>query len=237
MHLGLAFKHIESSGGDALVAQSCGQRNVIHNPAARDVHQRCGGLHHRQFGSANRVMRLGRIWQHQHEVIGGAQQFLLGHVTGFTFCFHRSVKARAVVINHLHAKTMRAAFGNALADAPHAQHTQRRAVNVRACKHVVAPLRPISGAQVMLAFGHAPRGSHHQRETEVSGGLSQHIGGVGCQYTGSRHRFDIKIVVAHRHVGAYFQLGACSQHFGVDAVASGSESAVLVTQSLSKLRL
>ena len=132
---------------------------------------------------------------------------------------------------------MRAAFGNALPDASHAQNTQRRAVDVGAREHVVAPLIPLACTQIVLAFSHAARGSHHQREAEVSGGFCQHVGGVGCQHTGSRHGVDIKIVVAHRHVGAYFQLRAGGQHFGINAVAAGGEGAVLVAQPLGKLRL
>ena len=93
MHTGLAFEHIQSSSGDAFVAQSGGQRGVIHNAAARDIHQRGGGLHQRQFCGANRVVRRGGIRQHQHEVIGGAQQLFLAHIAGLAFGFQRSIKA------------------------------------------------------------------------------------------------------------------------------------------------
>ena len=69
MHFGLAFKHIQARCRNAFFAQGNRQRSVVHNAAARDVDQRGGGLHQRQFFGTDGVVRFGRIRYHQHDVV------------------------------------------------------------------------------------------------------------------------------------------------------------------------
>ena len=58
VHLRLALEHVEPGRGDAPLAQRRGQRRVVDDAAARDVGQRGGRLHLRQFGRADGVVRL-----------------------------------------------------------------------------------------------------------------------------------------------------------------------------------
>ena len=235
MYQGLAFKHVQAGGGNGLVFQGHGQRRVIHNAAARNVDQRGGGLHQRQFGCTDGVVGRRRIRQHQHQVVSGFQQLVLADIARFALGFQRGIKARTVVINDLHAKAERATPGNALADAAHAQNAQCGAVNVSTGKHVKAPLGPLAGTQKVFAFGDAAGGGHHQRKAKVGGGFGQHIGRVGGQHAGRRHGVNVKVVVAHRHVGADFQVRAGGQHLGVNAVTTGGESSLLALKALGQL--
>ena len=237
VNLGLAFKHIEPRCRDLPAAQRGGQRRVIDDAAARDVDQRRCRLHQGQLGSADAVVRGGRIRQHQDQVVGGFKQLVAADEARLAVGLSRRVELRAVVVDDLHAETVRAAFGNALPDPAHTQNAQRGMMNVRAGKHVVAPLRPFAGAQVMFAFRNAPGGGHQQGEAEVGGGFGQHVGRVGSQHAGSAHRVDVEVVVADGHVGADSQAGASCQHLGVDAVAAGGESAGFALQMSDQLRL
>ena len=142
----LAFKNIQTSGGNALKAQGFGQRRVVHNAAARQVDQGGGGLHQRQLGSSYGVVGGGRIRQHQHHVVRAFQQLFLTHVTGVEACFGGRIQARAVVVDHLHAKAQCRAPGNGLADAAHTNNAQRGAMHLGAREHVVAPARPFACA-------------------------------------------------------------------------------------------
>ena len=110
-------------------------------------------------------------------------------------------------------------------------------MNVGAGKHVIAPFRPLAGAQVVLAFSNAPGGGHQQGKTKVGGGFGQHIGRIGGQYAGSGHGVQVKIVVANGHVGANFQVGASGQYIAVDRVTAGGKRAGLTLQSLDQFSL
>jgi hypothetical protein len=94
--------------------------------------------------------------QHQHQMIAVAQQQRLADTAGTQPRLHRRIEPRPVVVDHRHAKTERAAPRNGLADAPHAQHTQRGAMHVGTGKHVVAPARPPPGTQELFALADAP---------------------------------------------------------------------------------
>ena len=168
-------------------------------------------------------------------MVGGLEQLFFAHPAGFAFGLRGRVQVRAVVINHLHAKTMGTPAGNALADAPHAQNAQRGAMNVGACKHVIAPFGPQACPQEMLALGQAPRRGHHQGKAEIGGGLGQYVGGVGAQYTARGHGGQVKIVVAHRHVGANLEVHTGRQHLGVQAVSTRGEDAHLALQFVHQL--
>ena len=131
---------------------------------------------------------------------------------------------------------MRAALGNGLPNAAHAQNAQCAAMYVRAGKHVVTPAVPQTGAQKSLAFGHAPGGGHEQCEAKIGGGLGQHVGRVGRLDAGGGHRLQVKIVVAHRHVGANFQVRAGRQQCRVNALAAGGEHTLFALQLVNQLR-
>ena len=144
-------------------------------------------------------------------------------------------QAAAVVVDHFHAKTVEPAPRNSLPDAAHAQNAQRGAVDVAAAKHVVAPAGPESGAQEVLALGHAARGCHHQSKAEVRSGLGQHIRRVGALHAGGGHGGDVEVIETNCHVGANFELRAGLQQLGADALAAGRKSAILSLQALCEL--
>ena len=110
-------------------------------------------------------------------------------------------------------------------------------MDVRACKHVKAPFVPFSGTQVVLTLGNTPGCRHEQSKAKVSGGFGQHIRGVGGQHACLGHGGQVKVVVAHGHVGANFQLWARGQHLGINAVTAGGENAPLALQFGDQLRL
>ena len=180
------------------------QGAVIDDAAARQVDQRGRGLHSGQFCRANGVVRGGAVGQYQHHMVRGLQEFLLARITCFAGRFSSGIQAAAVVINHLHAKTKSRAAGNGLPNAPHANDPQSAAMHFGAGEHVIAPACPQPGAQKMLAFGHPPGGSEQKRKAEIGRGFGQHIGCIGAQHTGSGHGGQVKIVIAHRHIGANF---------------------------------
>ena len=127
------------------------------------------------------------------------------------------------MVDDLHPKTMRPTTGDGLADAPHAQDAQGRAVYLGAGKQVVAPLGPAARTQEMFALGHASGRRHHQRETKIGGGFGQHVGGIGRDHLGRRHGGHVKVVVANRHVGANAQPGTGGEHAGVDGIGPGGQ--------------
>ena len=230
MNRRLALKHIQPGSSNLFACQGCGQGCVVHNAATRDVHQ-CGrGLHLCQFCRTNGVVRCSRVRQYQHQVVSGFQKLVFADVTGLARGLQRRIEARAVVIDDVHAKAQRPASGNTLPDAAHAQHAQRGAMDVVASKHVKAPFVPFSGAQVVLTLGDAPGCGHEQCKTKVSSGFGQHIRCIGGQHTCLRHGVQVKVVVAHRHVGADFQIRAGGQHLGINAVTACRESALPALQ-------
>ena len=77
VNAGLAFKHIQAGCGNALLTQRHGQRRVVHNAAARNVDERGRGLHQRQLGCTNGVVRCRAVGHHQHDVVCRAQQLFL----------------------------------------------------------------------------------------------------------------------------------------------------------------
>ncbi|KEH14628.1 hypothetical protein GY15_04125 [Delftia sp. 670] len=163
-------------------------------------------------------------------MVGHGQQFILAHVAGLAFGFQLGRQARAVVIDHLHAEAMRPAFGDALADAAHADDAQRAAVHFRAGKQVVAPGVPLSCAQVVLAFGHAAGRGHQQGKAEIGRGLGQHVGGIRALHTCSRHRRHVEVVVAHGHVGHHLQARAGGQQRRIDGLRARGQHSILVLQ-------
>src|SRR5512133_2143132 len=101
------------------------------------------------------------------------QQVLLADITGATCSLGGSIEPTAVVIDHVHAKTVRTPSGNTLPNAPHAQDAQRTAMHVGAGKHVIAPTVPQAGTQKALAFRHASGCCHDQRKAKISRGFGQ----------------------------------------------------------------
>ena len=168
-------------------------------------------------------------------MVGGLQQIFLADVAGLAAGLQLRGQPRAVVIDHVHAETVRAALCNALPNAAHAQDAQGAAMDLGAGEHVVAPLGPKARAQEMLALGHAPRRGHQQGEAEVGGGLGQHVGRVGAQHTGGGHGVHVEVVVTHGHVGDDPEMRAGRQHLRVDALAAGGEGARLTLQALDQL--
>jgi hypothetical protein len=75
-------------------------------------------------------------------VVGLAQQRGLVDPARAQGCFDRAIEPAAVVVDHPHAEAQRAAPGDGLADAAHAQDAQRGAVHVGAGEHVVGPVCP-----------------------------------------------------------------------------------------------
>ena len=139
-------------------------------------------------------------------MVRGLEQFFLATKAGVEAGLGGGVQARAVVVNHPHAKAQGGTPGNGLADAPHADNAQGAAMHLGTGKHVVAPARPKACAQIVFALADAACRRHQKGEAEVGGGFGQHIGRVGAQHAGGRHGGQIKVVVAHGHVGAELEL-------------------------------
>ena len=91
MHRWFPLKYIQSGSSNRAVAQGCCQRRVIDNAAARDIDQRCGGLHHCEFGGTNGVVRCRRIGQHQHQVVRCFKQFFLADISGLAVGLKRRI--------------------------------------------------------------------------------------------------------------------------------------------------
>ena len=235
MKFGFALKHIQASRSNGFLAQGLCQRGVVHNAAACNVDQRGRGLHEREFGRPNGVVRLGRIRQHQHQVICRFEPFLLADVAGLAVSLGGGVQGRTVMVNNLHAKTVRTAAGNALPYAAHTQNAQGTAVYLGAGEHVVAPFGPLPSAQEMLRLGHAPGRGHQQRKAEVGGGFSQHIGRVAGQHACGGHGRYVKVVETHGHVGANFELRAGGQQGRINALAPSGEGALLTLEFFNEL--
>jgi phosphoglycerate dehydrogenase-like enzyme len=70
-------------------------------------------------------------------MVGGLEQFLLAHIAGAAFGFQGGVQSAAVVVDHLHAKTMRSPAGYGLADTAHADDAQGAAMHLGPGEHVV----------------------------------------------------------------------------------------------------
>ena len=170
-------------------------------------------------------------------MISGFQQLFFADIARLAVGFQCRINARTVVVDDLHAKAVRAALGNALANSAHAQNAQRGTVNVGTGKHVKAPLGPLASAQIMLTFSDATSRRHHQRKAKVGGGFGQHIGRIGGQHARGGHGVDVKVVITHGHVGADFEVGTSCQHLGVNPVTTGRESTVLALQALDQISL
>ena len=205
---GFTLKHVQPGGSNHPVFKCLCQRSVVHNAAARNVDQGGRGFHQGQFWRANAVVRGGAVGHHQDQMVRRRKQLLLAHITRLAFLLQRGAQGRAVVVDHLHAKAQSTPARNRLPNAAHAQYAQGAAVHFGAREHVVAPARPLARAQKVLALGHPPRRGHQQRKAKVRSGLGQHVWCVGAQDTRSRHGVKVKVVVAHGHVGADFQLWA-----------------------------
>ena len=79
----LAFEHVEARRRRCALSRSASTSAASSTmpPRAMFVERR-RRLHQREFGRADRVMVLLRVRQHQHDMIGRAQQLLLRHVLG-----------------------------------------------------------------------------------------------------------------------------------------------------------
>ena len=233
MNARLTLEHVESRSGEGAGLQRRRQRRVVDDAAARDVGQRRGRLHQAQLGGTDRVVRGSRVGQHQHQVIGLAQQRRLVDVAGAQSGFGRGVEPGAVVIDHRHAEAQCAAPRDGLADAAHAQDAQRCAMHVGAGKLVEdAALVPEAGAHEALGLAQSPRGRHHQREAQIRRCLGQHIGCVGHQHAAHGAGLDVDVVVADADIAHGLDRGAGVEQRGVDALAAVAHHAVLAVQAL-----
>ena len=232
MQFGLTFKDIQPGGSYLSRRQRFGQRCIVNDAAARDVHQRSGRLHHGEFRRAYGVVRFFAVGQHQHHVICLLQQLLFADVSSFASGLVCCAETAAVVINDTHIETVRAAFGYRLAYAPHAYDAQGAAMHRHARKRLKRPLLPMAFAYVAFAFGHSAGSSHQQRKPEVSRGLGQHIRRVGGQHLVSRHGRHVKVVIAHGQIGAHAQTRAGGQHRFIHRFYAHGQRSVMLTQRL-----
>ncbi len=219
-----------------LLPQRLRQRRVIDDTAAGDVGQRRGRLHQRELGGADGVMARLRVRHDDDEVIALAQQRLLVDPARAERRFEIGREPGAVVIDHLHAETERAAARDRLADAAHAEDAERGAMHVGAAEKIVRPALPLAAAQEMFALGDAPRRGEHQREAEVGGGFGQHVGGVGDGDAARRAGGHVDVVVADRHRAHGLELRAGGNQRGVDRLGGGDEDAVVALQRARSAR-
>src|SRR5690606_17656477 len=68
-HLGLALVDVQAGGGKTTAGQGIGERQLVDQAAAGDVHQAGGRLHPRQRGGVDDVVVVLRIRQHQDQVV------------------------------------------------------------------------------------------------------------------------------------------------------------------------
>ena len=233
MNARLAFEHVEAGGSDGARLQGCRQRRVVDDAAACDVGEGGGRLHQLKLLGADRVMRRCGVGQHQHQVIGLAQQRGLVDIarTDLRFCF--SIQLRAVVVDHLHAEAQRTTPRDGPADAPHAQDAQRRAMHVGTGELVEdAALVPLTGAHEALGFAKAPGRCHHQREAEVGGRFGQHVGRIGHQHAACRASRHVDVVVADADIAHRLDRWASIEQCRVDSVAAVAHHALLAVQAL-----
>ena len=171
-------------------------------------------------------MRGRRVGQHGDQVVGLRQQRVQVHVGRAERSLGLGRKARTVVVQHLHAETMRAAAGDALADAAHAEDAQRAAMDVCAEHGLERPLLPLAFAQPALGFGDPARGRHQQGETEIGGGFGQDVRRVAGEDAGCAERIDIQVVVADADIGDHLQLRGVGHLGRTDALVEGDDRAV-----------
>ena len=180
-------------------------------------------------------MRLGAVRHDDHQVIAVAQQLPAADVARTEPGLDRGVEARAVVIDHLHPEAERAALRDALPDPAHAEHAERRAVDIAAGEEVDGPLGPIAAAQVMLALGDAPRRREQKREAEVGGRLVEDAGRVRERDAAFSAGGEVDVVVADRHARDGAQRRAALEHRVVDRIRARDEGAFLALQPLDHL--
>lgn len=119
-HARLAFVDIQAGTGQTPVGQRIGQRQLIDDPAARDVHQRGGGAHLAQRRPIDDVVRVPGVRHHQYQMIGLRKQGIELNVLCAQRLLGGGRQLAAVVIQHAHAEAVRAAPCDALPDPAHA---------------------------------------------------------------------------------------------------------------------
>ncbi len=176
---GLALEHIQPGGAQMAALQGVGERGFVHNAAAGDVDQRGAGLHLRQLGRTDEVIGGGAVGQRQQHMPTLAQQLGQLAITGAQIVFEVRGQPFAVVIEHAHIEAMRRTPRDGLADASHADDTQRGAMHIRAGEQIDAPFFPQPRAQIALGLAHLPGRGQQQGEAEIGSGLGEHVGRVG----------------------------------------------------------
>ena len=163
-------------------------------------------------------------------MIGFAQQGLARHIARPALLLGDGIELAAVVIDHLHAKAMRAPACDGLTDTAHAQNAQGAAMHVAAQQCVVTPFGPVAVAQPALGLGHAARSGQQQGKAEIGRGFGQHVRCVGGQHANCRQCGQIQVVVTHSHIGTHAQPGTGSQHLCIDDFRRSRQDGIATLQ-------
>src|SRR5437879_3340846 len=144
IELRLALEHVQARREDAPFLERPDERRVVDDPAARGVDDHRGRLHLRERRGADEMVDLRRVGHVEADEIGFPEELVHARVLRPQGLFHRFRRAFAVVIQDAHGKTLRPA-GHRLADASHADDSQRGVMHVLAEQAVVSPpLYPVS---------------------------------------------------------------------------------------------
>ena len=176
------------------------QRVLVHQPAARDVHQHRAALQLRQrLGIDDLVRRRsGRRMQRQEIAV---RQHLVERckVPRALLQIRRQPVAR--MIHHRHVEAARP-LRHRPPDAPHPQNAERLAVHPHTQQVALAdPIAPAGTHDLVVMIG-TPRRRQQHHEGEVGGALGQHVRRVGHDQAPRLRRRDIDVVVADAAGGA-----------------------------------
>src|SRR5437868_12060595 len=111
------------------------------------------------------------------------------------------------VIHNSHGKTSPAP-GHRLANPTEAVESQCFPMHLRAPQKIPLPMRPMLRTNKSVPLDHSPCSGEQHGKSQISGGLSEHIGGVSDQDPSPSTFLHINIVVTHPDVCDHAQSGS-----------------------------
>ena len=228
----LPGKHIQPRSADLSSLQGCYQGLLIHHRATGSIDQDGFGFHHRQFGGSNEVVGF-RCQRHDRaDKIRRAQQLLPRYKTCPQFLLQLGFRAIAAV-QDIHAEAESSAPGNGGANLAQTDDAQRLAMHITAEMGFTDRCSPIACLYPGIQLRYPSSGGQHQCQSQVGGGLGQHVRGVGQHDAPAAEVIHIVIVIAHGDGGENFQLRRIGQLGGTQP--SVADQAVGQRQCLLKL--
>src|SRR5581483_365600 len=177
------------------------------------------------------MMRGRGIRNVERKDIGARQQLIKADIVRIHRALDVGREPRAVMVKHGHVESARAPRDR-LADAPHAEDAERRAMYVVPEELLQLPSLPLARAQPRFGFGQPPRRREDQCPGEIGGGVVEHARRVGRHHAARRAGGHVDVVVADRDVAHRFEAGTTLQQRGVDALGQRNDGAVFVRERL-----